>query len=154
GLLAAALLIVSPLLIMVFATAVYAVALLAALINLQDVSARLVDLFRWSISILFSPPILPTMVPRSVVLALLVVLGILVTAAVKAMRQERSRRRWQGSFWWHLVGSPLEPDEPENLLVDALWTLVRGASTEPRPPSAEIGRRYVDLLTDNFGQPG
>jgi hypothetical protein len=154
GLVMAALLIVAPLLIMVFAAAVYAVALLAALINLPDVSARLVDLFRWSISILFSPPILPTMMPRSVVLAMLVVFGILVTAAVKAMRQERSRRRWQGSFWWHLVGSPLEPDEPENLLVDALWTLVRGASTEPRPPSAEIGRRYVDLLTDNFGQPG
>jgi hypothetical protein len=154
GLVTAALLILSPLLVMVFAVAVYAVALLAALVNLPSASARLVDLFRWSIAGLFSPPILPTIVPRSVVLALLVVFGMLATAAVKAMRQERSRRRWQGSFWWHLVGAPLESDEPENLLVDTLWALVRGASTEPRPPSIEIGRRYVDLLTDNFGQPG
>ena len=35
-----------------------------------------------------------------------------------------------------------------------LWRLVRGASGEPRPAAAEIGRRYVDVLTDNFGQPG
>jgi hypothetical protein len=31
---------------------------------------------------------------------------------------------------------------------------VRGASSEPRPSPAEIGRRYVDVLADNFGQPG
>ena len=39
-------------------------------------------------------------------------------------------------------------------MVEALWRLVRGASNAPRPAPAEIGRRYVDVLTDNFGQPG
>ena len=35
-----------------------------------------------------------------------------------------------------------------------MWRLVRGASSEPRPAADEIGRRYVDLLLDNAGQPG
>ena len=39
-------------------------------------------------------------------------------------------------------------------MTDTLWRLVHGASNEPRPAASEIGRRYVDILTDNFGQPG
>ena len=70
------------------------------------------------------------------------------------LREERSRRRWQGGFWWHLIGAPIDASEPTATLLEALWTLVRGASDEPRPPAREIGRRYVDVLTDNFGQPG
>jgi hypothetical protein len=70
------------------------------------------------------------------------------------LSQERSRRRLSGAFWWRLVGAPLDAGEPAGLLVDALWRLVRGASSAPRPTAAEIGRRYVDLLTDNLGQPG
>ncbi len=81
-------------------------------------------------------------------------LGVLVAAAVRALRQERSRRRVGGALWWQLIGSPLSADEPAGTLVDALWKLVRGASNEPKPAQAEIGRRYVDVLTDNLGQPG
>lgn len=154
GIMAAGILILSPLLVLIIAAGIYALAMLSALVNLPNLSTRLIDLFRRAIEVLFSPPILPTVVPRFVLLALLVVLAVLVSAAVRTIRQERSRRRWRGSFWWHLLGSPLEADEPENLLVDTLWTLVRGASTEPRPAATDIGRRYVDILADNLGQPG
>src|SRR5262249_31036748 len=128
GIIAGGILILSPLLVLILAAGIYVLALLAALVNLPNLSARLIDLFRGSIEVLFNPPILPTIVPRFVLLALLVVLSVLVSAAVSTIRQERSRRRWRGSFWWHLLGSPLESDEPENLFVDTLWTLVRGAS--------------------------
>jgi hypothetical protein len=40
------------------------------------------------------------------------------------------------------------------VFVETIWDLVRGASNAPPPTPEEIGRRYVDLLVDNFGQPG
>jgi hypothetical protein len=39
-------------------------------------------------------------------------------------------------------------------MVESLWSAVRGASHGQRPSAVELGRRYVDLLADNFGQPG
>jgi hypothetical protein len=103
---------------------------------------------------LFMPPVIPTIVPRAVVLALFVVAGVLIAAAIQAARQEKSRRRLRGAFWWRLVGAPLDAEEPAATLTDALWRLVRGASNRPRPPQAEIGRRYAELIVENFGQPG
>jgi len=104
--------------------------------------------------VLFSPPIVPTIVPRVIVLSLLVVLGVLVAAAVRTRRHDRSRRHHRGGFWWHLVGAPLDPREPSATLVEAVWGLVRGASHASGPAGADLGRRFVDILSDNFGQPG
>ena len=154
GFLIALLILLSPLLVLMLAALAYAASVVAALVNFPTISAWLVELYRRSIEMLFSPPVLPTAMPRAVVLALLVVVGVLVTAAVRTAREERVRRRMRGAFWWQLLGSPLDADEPAGTLVDALWKLVRGASHEPTPAHAEIGRRYVDVLTDNFGQPG
>ena len=154
GFLIALLILLSPLLVLMLAALAYATSVVAALVNFPTISAWLVELYRRSIELLFDPPVLPTAMPRAVVLALLVVVGVLVTAAVRTARQERVRRRMQGAFWWQLLGSPLSAEEPGGTLVDALWKLVRGASHEPTPAQAEIGRRFVDVLTDNFGQPG
>ena len=154
GLLAAAAILALPLLMLIWAGLVYVASLLVALVNLPDLSRELVGMYRATLESMFAPPFLPTIVPRLLVLALLVVLGVLVAAAVRALSQERSRRRLSGAFWWRLVGAPLDAAEPAALMVDALWRLVRGASNAPRPAPAEIGRRYVDLLTDNLGQPG
>jgi hypothetical protein len=84
----------------------------------------------------------------------LVILGVLAVTALQAARQERSRRRTLGAFWWRLVGAPLDPAQPAGVFMDVLWSLVRGASPAPRPAAEEIGRRYVEVLADNFGQPG
>ncbi len=154
GLLAALGLLLSPLLVLVFAAGVYAMSSLAALANLPTTAARLVGVYAASIELLFDPPILPTIVPRAVVLALLVVAAVVGVAAARAVQAERSRRRMRGAFWWRLFGAPLEPTQPAALLVEALWQHVRGASSELRPARDEVGRRYVELLADNFGQPG
>jgi hypothetical protein len=154
GLAAAGLLIVSPIAVLGFAALVYALSLLAGLASLPNVSLWLVEAYRRSLEILFQPPILPTVLPRLVVLAGVVVLGVLVWAAVQAARGDRGRRRWRGGVWWRLVGSPLEAEEPDGAMVEALWHLVRGAAAGPQPGPDDIARRYVETLTDNAGQPG
>jgi hypothetical protein len=154
GLAVAGCALLSPLLVLAFAAATYVVSLFVALVDLPRAAASLVELYHESIVILFNPPVFPTMVPRAVVLALLVVFAVLVSAAVRAVQQEGVRRRARGAAWWRLVGAPLDSQEPAATLIEALWKLVRGASNEPRPAPGEIGRRYVDILTENFGQPG
>ena len=154
GLFASVVLLLSPLLILIWGALVYAASVAAALVNATERSAQLVGVYQRSIEMLFNPPIVPTVLPRLMVLAVLVVVGVMAVAAVRAARQERSRRRVRGAFWWRLLGAPLEAEEPAAALVDTLWQLVRGASNATRPSSSDIGRRYVDVLTDNFGQPG
>ena len=154
GLAAAALLLLTPLVILVAAAAIYALATLASLANFPAAAERLVWLYRQWLDWLFAPPILPTMIPRATLLAVVVVVIVLAVSAIGALRRDRSRRRFAGSFWWRLLGSPLTAGEPGGVMTETLWRLVHGASTEPRPAPGEIGRRYVDILTDNFGQPG
>jgi hypothetical protein len=35
-----------------------------------------------------------------------------------------------------------------------LWNLIRGAAPLTLPPARELGRRYVEMLSENLGQPG
>lgn len=154
GLAATAIVLVSPLVVLVAAAATYAGGMLLALANMTTASAYLVSLYQRMIEFLFDPPVLPTIIPRAIVLTLLVVVGVLVVAAVRAARDGRSRRRQRGSCWWRLIGAPLAADEPGRSLAHTLWTLVRGAVSTPAPKSEDVGRRYVEVLTDNLGQPG
>jgi len=154
GLLATVLLLASPLIVLVAAAATYAAGMLLALANLPAASEWVVALYQRMIGFLFDPPVLPTIVPRAVLLALLVIAGVMFAAAFRAAREERSRRRSLGGFWWRLIGAPLGADEPAHSLSHALWTLVRGASATPVPSADDVGRRYVEVLTDNLGQPG
>lgn len=144
----------APALVLLSAGVTYAAGSVASLVGLTSLSAALVRSYQQFIEWLFDPPIFPTIVPRLFVLGVLIAGGVLAVSALRAIREDRSRRRWQGGFWWHVLGSPLDAAEPTGTLLEAVWTLVRGASDEPRPPAREIGRRYVDVLTDNFGQPG
>jgi hypothetical protein len=147
-------LLLSPALLLVGAGLIYAASLLASLASLTDLAAWLVQTYGLALAAVLSPPIMPTLVPRGMVLGLLLVAGVLAVAAVRAALTERSRRHVRGAFWWRLVGAPLGADEPGQTLLEALWRLVRGASGGSRPDAAEIGRRYVDLLVENLGQPG
>ena len=103
GFLIAVLILLSPLLVLLLAALAYATSVVAALVSFPTISAWFVELYRRSLEALFDPPVLPTAVPRAVVLALLVVVGVLVTAAIRALRQEPARRRIRGAFWWQLM---------------------------------------------------
>jgi hypothetical protein len=143
-----------PLVVLIVAALLYAFSLLAALASLTAVAAWLVRAYGLTLDVLFHPPILPSVVPRVMVLSLLVTAAILIGAWFRARRTKPTRRRSSGAFWWQLFGSPIDAGEPAATLTDAVWTMVRGAATGPAPAPAEIGRRYVELLCENFGQPG
>jgi hypothetical protein len=60
------------------------------------------------------------------------------------------RRRLPESFEWLLDASPAR-----ERLRAALWEIARGPAIASRVPSeAEVGRKYVSLLSENLGQPG
>jgi hypothetical protein len=154
GMMAAGIVLLSPLLVLVIAAAMYAASLLCSLVNLTGAASRLIDSYRWIIEQLFVPPWIPTIVPRALVLTLLVVFGVLVVSAARALLEERSRRRVRGALWWRLVGAPLDAAEPGATMVEALWRLIRGGGPAQRTAPREIGRRYAEVLTDNLDQPG
>lgn len=143
-----------PLIVIIAATFVYGASLLASLFNFTGAGADLLHAYTVILDLLFHPPILPTLIPRLMVLCLLVTGSVLVGAWWRARRLRASRRRVSGAIWWQLFGSPIDASEPVRTLTNAVWTLVRGASTEVSPIPTEIGRHYVELLTENFGQPG
>lgn len=149
----ACVLLLSPLLAVLAATVLYAGGMLASLLSLPSIAERLLNTYTQLLTSLFDPPILPTVVPRLVLLALLGMVVVLAVSAWQARKGQRSKRRTRGLFWWHLLGHPLDPSEPEGLAVDALWQITRGASG-PAPSRDEMGRRYVELVSENFGQPG
>jgi hypothetical protein len=60
------------------------------------------------------------------------------------------RRRIAESFEWLF-----DPSPARDRLLDALWEIARGPNIASRVPSeADLGRKYVSLLSENLGQPG
>jgi hypothetical protein len=154
GLALCLLLLLTPLVVLALAAGVHAAATLLALLGLTDQSASVVGWYTALVAWLFSAPVLPTVVPRLMVLGFLCVAAVLGWSAWRAIRTEPTRRRMRGGFWWRLLAWPLDADEPAATGIDFVWRLVSGAAGEGRPADVELGRRYVDTLTDNFGQPG
>lgn len=153
GLLICLALLLSPLVVLILAAAVYGAATASSLVSLTELSGYFIRWYAAAIEWLFDPAMMPTIVPRLLVLGVLIIAGVLAVSAFHAARLER-RRRVVGAFWWRLLAWPLDANEPSGTGLEVLWTLVHGASSEPKPAAAEIGRRYVDVLTDNFGQLG
>jgi hypothetical protein len=98
----------------------------------------------------FSPAVLPTWLPRIVV----VILGLVVLLAVVTAWVGRTPRRRRGGFWWEAVGPPLSSAEAAGRCWGVLWDLLRGAARLKQPPNAELSRRFVELVGENLGQPG
>ncbi|HEU0093818.1 MAG TPA: hypothetical protein VFS78_17025 [Vicinamibacteria bacterium] len=59
------------------------------------------------------------------------------------------RRRMAESFEWLL-----DPGPARRRLLEALWEIARGPVISRAPSEAELGRKYVSLLSENLGQPG
>jgi hypothetical protein len=97
----------------------------------------------------FAPTALPTWLPRLVLL----VLGVAaLVAAVDAWRHRGRRSR--GSLWWCALRAPLSATNVADHCWRTLWDLVRGAAHVKSPPLADLGRRYMEMLSENLGQPG
>jgi hypothetical protein len=108
---------------------------------------------RW-VETLFSPAVLPTVVPRLAVLATLVALGAALVAIAMGRFSSSAKRRSTNGLAGRVLGGPLSTTELLSMSTTELWNLIRGAAPLTPPPSNDLARRYVELVTENLGQPG
>lgn len=99
---------------------------------------------------MFAPGALPTWLPRLAVL----VLGAAAIALAWDGWARRGSRHQRGQFWWRAVNAPLASEPAIEHCWRVLWDLVRGAARVKQPTPLDLGRRYVELLAENLGQPG
>jgi hypothetical protein len=152
--LAAAAILAVPLLLLALAVVVGIAGLLLTLVGLESAGSAATTRFSGWVAALFSPDSLPTVIPRLVLFAVLAAAVTLIAGSLFASGGRGRRRRARQGLAWTLVGAPLSTDATLARVTTELWNLIRGAAPLPTPAPAELGRRYVELLLENLGQPG
>ena len=145
---AALLIVLAPLIAMAAGLIVFPIDFLLKMVGVHGggLTGRYLDFA----NAMFAPSALPTWLPRLAVL----VLGIVaVVLAVDAWRGAGWRRA-RGRFWWHILKPPVSTRPAVEHCWAVLWDLIRGAARVKQPTPLDLGRRYVELLVDNLGQPG
>jgi Patatin-like phospholipase len=99
----------------------------------------------------FAPDMLPTWLPR---LVLLVMGAAAVVAIGDALKATTGTRAARGAPWWRAVRAPLSSQTAIEHTWGVMWDLVRGAAQLKQPAPGELGRRYAEMLSENLGQPG
>lgn len=143
-----------PLLLLATAVLVGIAGLLLTLVGLEGAGSTMTAGYSRWIAALFSPDSLPTVIPRLVLFTILAGVLMLIGGVLLAARQGGMKRRTRQGFAWTLVGCPLSAATISLRASTELWNLIRGAAPLGVPPSPELGRRYVELLVENLGQPG
>jgi patatin-like phospholipase len=92
---------------------------------------------------------LPTWLPR---LVFLVLLAAAAVALIDGWTHDPRTPR--GPFWWRALRLPLTSAAAADHTWRVLWDMLRGAAQLKQPPAAELGRRYVEVVAENAGQPG
>jgi hypothetical protein len=110
--------------------------------------ASLVDAYLALAQRAFDPGGFPTWLPRLVFLVLAFAVGVL---GVDGWR--RAGRQGRGAVWWRLLGSPLDAGTAVDHCWRAMWDLIRGATQLKQPSPDDLSRRYVEMLSENLGQP-
>ena len=153
-LVAAAAILAIPMLLLATAVLVGIAGLLVTLIGFERFGGTLTAGYSRWIATLFSPDVLPTVIPRLVLFTILVALVLLVGGGLLAKFRSSTRRRTRQGFAWTILGSPLSSSPMFFRSTTELWNLIRGAAPLATPSMTELGRKYVELLTENLGQPG
>jgi hypothetical protein len=154
SLLAAAAIFAVPLALLALAVLVGVAGLLLTLVGLDAAGTTLRTTFRGWLDALFAPEALPTTIPRLVLFTLLVGVVALGAGLVVSGIRSRARRRTRPTLMWRLVGAPLSAAGVFDRTLAQLWNLIRGAAAVAAPSPRDFARRYVELLTENLGQPG
>ncbi len=97
----------------------------------------------------FAPAMLPTWLPRAVVLALTVAALLIVATGLAA----RPPRRARGGVWWRVLRAPLSAREITAQAWRVLWHRMGGGQLK-QPALADLSRRYAEFLSENLDQPG
>ena len=157
SLLAAAAILLFPLLLFACAILVGVAGFVLTLVGLERAGNALSVGFLSRLAALFAPDAVPTVVPRLVLLAVLVAVAALAASLISQRLRVRAARRTRRApldAVWQLLGSPLTAARTFEAFAAELWTLIKGAAPLQQPRDAELGRRYIELLAENLGQPG
>jgi hypothetical protein len=130
------------------------IAVLLALVSLTSASGAVTRGYGSALDTLFAPGALPTIVPRLIVFCLLVAAVSLIAGLAYSLWRAPTRRRVGQGTLWRIFGSPLSTRFVVERAVSELWNLIRGAAAIAPPARADLGRRYLELLGENLGQPG
>src|SRR5947207_2095796 len=68
--------------------------------------------------------------------------------------KKASGDRQRGPFWWRMAPAPLSSAAAAALCWRVMWDLLRGAAQLKQPSPPELARRYLELASENLGQPG
>jgi hypothetical protein len=142
-----------PAAVILLGLVVYPIALLLGMAGLA-VGAYFVDGFVWSLGRAFSPPALPTWIPRLAALCSTLALIVLGAGAWLAWWRSPLYRRSTGSRLWTLLGSPVDADPAIHHATETVWRLLKGGAAIKTPQADDLSRRYAELLAENLGQPG
>jgi hypothetical protein len=123
-------------------------------VGFEGAGSRLTAGFSGWVASLFAPAAFPTVIPRLALFAILVALAALAIGLAAGLLRATARRRTRKGFMWRLLGAPLSTTAVVERCSTELWNLIRGAAPVAPPPRGELARRYVELLTENHGQPG
>ena len=154
ALIAAAAVFALPLALLALAVIVGLMGLLVTLLGFEGAGSSLTSGFSGWVATLFAPAAFPTVIPRLALFAILVAVAILGVSLAVAAVKATARRRTRKGLVWRLLGAPLSASSVVDRCGTELWNLIRGAAPMAPPPREELARRYVELLSENLGQPG
>src|SRR4051812_4202443 len=127
--------------------------LLLTLVGLEAPAATLRSTFTGWVDALFAPTALPTTIPRLVLFVLVVGVAALAFNLAWSTVRAHVHRRAKQSILSRLLGSPLTTSQLFASSLAELWNLIRGAAPIAAPEPNDLARRYIELLSDNLGQP-
>ena len=145
-----AMLLVSPLVVLLGAAVVWPVAFGLGLLGMEA-GATLAAGYTQFVAWCFAPPQLPTWLPRMVVLVFGLVAGVLASGAAYAAYL--SPRRYEGSPLWRMLGAPVAVGGFVKIATQGLSELLGGGSNSAAG-ARDLSQRYVELLGASVGQPG
>ena len=151
---AAVALLTVPLALMALGVVAGLIAMLLWLVNLTGASAAVTSGYSRLIDTLSAADALPTIIPRLVVFSLVVGVAALAAGLAASTWRASARRRAARGTVWRLFGAPVSAGFVLDRAVAELWNLIRGAAAIAPPSRQDLGRRYVELLAENLGQPG
>ncbi|HEY7289159.1 MAG TPA: patatin-like phospholipase family protein [Vicinamibacterales bacterium] len=140
--------VVVPIAVVALGLVVFPIDFLLKVIGLSG-ARGLIDPFLRLVQSAFAPEGLPTWLPRLV----LIVLGAAAVFAI-ADGWPRDARQPRGAWWWRALRAPLSTTSLADHTWQEMWDLLRGAARLKAPAAAELARRYIEMVVDNFGQLG